>query len=56
MASWATAFLCNALGQYEDAFSAATDALNDPNDFVYSGWASVELIEAASRVGKAEQG
>jgi len=54
-ASWATAFLCNALSQYEDAFSAATDALKDHNDFVYSGWAAVELIEAASRVGKAEQ-
>ena len=55
VASWATALLCNVLGQYEDAFSAATDALNDPNDFVYSGWASVELIEAASRAGKAEK-
>jgi DNA-binding CsgD family transcriptional regulator len=54
-ASWATAFLCNALGQYEDAFSAATDALKNPNDFVYSGWAAVELIEAASRAGKAEE-
>ena len=55
VASWATALLCNVLGQYEDAFSAATDALNDPNDFVYSGWAAVELIEAASRAGKAEK-
>ncbi len=34
VASWATALLCNVLGQYEEAFSAATDALNDPNDFV----------------------
>jgi ATP/maltotriose-dependent transcriptional regulator MalT len=54
-ASWAKAFLCNALGQYEDAFSAASDALKDPNDFVYSGWAAVELIEAASRTGKPDK-
>jgi DNA-binding CsgD family transcriptional regulator len=52
--SWATALLCNGLGRYEDAFRAATDALEDPNDLWYSGWAMVELIEAASRTGKAE--
>jgi tetratricopeptide (TPR) repeat protein len=53
--SWATAVLCNGLGRYEDAFGAATDALEDPNDLWYSGWAMVELIEAASRTGKPEQ-
>jgi DNA-binding CsgD family transcriptional regulator len=53
--SWATAVLCNALGRYEDAFRAATDALEDPNDLWYSGWAIVELIEAASRTGTPEQ-
>jgi DNA-binding CsgD family transcriptional regulator len=52
--SWATAVLCNGLGRYEDAFRAATDALEDPNDLWYSGWAMVELIEAASRTGKPE--
>jgi DNA-binding CsgD family transcriptional regulator len=55
VASSATAVLCNGLGRYEDAFRAATDALEDPNDLWYSGWAMVELIEAASRTGKAEQ-
>jgi len=54
-ASWAKAFICNALGQYEVAYSAATEALKDPNDFVYSGLAIVELIEAASRVGKEDE-
>lgn len=54
-AFWATAFLCNALCQYEEAFSAATDALENPNDFVYSGWSMVELIESASRTGRAEE-
>jgi DNA-binding CsgD family transcriptional regulator len=53
--SWATALLCNGLGRYEDAFRAATDALEDPNDLWYSGWAMVELIEAASRTGNQEQ-
>jgi DNA-binding CsgD family transcriptional regulator len=55
VASWATAVLCNGLGRYEDAFRAATDALEDPNDLWYSGWAIVELIEAASRTDKPEQ-
>jgi RNA polymerase sigma factor (sigma-70 family) len=55
VASWATALLCNGLGRYEDAFRAATDALEDPNDLWYSGWAMVELIEAASRTGNQEQ-
>jgi DNA-binding CsgD family transcriptional regulator len=55
VASWATAVLCNGLGRYEDAFRAATDALEDPNDLWYSGWAMIELIEAASRTGKPEQ-
>jgi len=55
VASWATAVLCNGLARYEEAFRAATDALEDPNDLWYSGWAMVELIEAASRTGKREQ-
>jgi DNA-binding CsgD family transcriptional regulator len=55
VASWATAVLCSGLGRYEDAFHAATDALEDPNDLWYSGWAMVELIEAASRTGKPGQ-
>ena len=55
VASWATAVLCNGLGRYEDALRAATDALEDPDDLWYSGWAMVELIEAASRTGRPEQ-
>jgi DNA-binding NarL/FixJ family response regulator len=54
VASWATAVLCNGLGRYEDAFGAAADALEDPSDLWYSGWAIVELIEAASRTGKSQ--
>ncbi len=55
VALWATAVLCNGLGQYEEAFRAAMEALKDPNDLWYSGWARVELVEAASRTGKSEQ-
>jgi DNA-binding CsgD family transcriptional regulator len=55
VASWATAVLCNGQGRYDDALRAAKDALEDPNDLWYSGWAMVELIEAASRTGKPEQ-
>src|SRR4029077_15674479 len=32
-----------------------TDALEDPNDLWYSGWAMVEMIEAASRKGRPEE-
>jgi DNA-binding CsgD family transcriptional regulator len=53
--SWATAVLCNGLGRYEEAFLAAREALEDPNDLWYSGWAMVELIESASRTGKRQQ-
>jgi DNA-binding NarL/FixJ family response regulator len=54
VAQWATAFLCNGKGQYEEAFRAATEAVKDPNDLWYWGWATVELIEAASRTNRIE--
>ncbi len=54
-ASTATALLCNGLGRYQEAFGAAMEALKDPNDLWYAGWATVELVEAASRTGNAEQ-
>jgi DNA-binding CsgD family transcriptional regulator len=49
-----TADLCNGLARYEDAFVAAEDALEDPYELWFSQWATVELIEAASRIGKEE--
>ena len=51
---WATALVCNSKGRYEEAFRAAKEAVNDPNDFWYRGWATVELIEAASRTNRVE--
>jgi DNA-binding CsgD family transcriptional regulator len=55
IALWAMALLWNGLGQYEEAFRAATEELKAPNDLWYAGWATVELVEAASRTGHAEQ-
>ncbi len=52
VAQWATALLCNGRGQYEEAFRSAKEAVKDPNDLWYWGWATVELIEAASRTNR----
>ncbi len=48
----AEAVLCNGLGLYEEAFVAAEDALADPYELWFWPWATVELIEAASRTGR----
>ena len=51
---WASAVLYSGLGRYENARAAAERALEeDPHELWYSTWASVELIEAASRTGNA---
>ena len=52
---WATAALCNGLARYEDALAAAERAYEDPRELSFSTWATVELIEAASRSGKPER-
>ena len=54
LAHWATAALCNGLARYDDAFVAAEQALTDPHELWFSPWATVELIEAASRTGHEE--
>jgi DNA-binding CsgD family transcriptional regulator/tetratricopeptide (TPR) repeat protein len=54
-AQWASAVLYNSLGRYEDALAAAEQAAKDPHDLWFSTWVAVELIEAASRTGKAER-
>lgn len=50
---WAAALLYNGLARYHDAFAAAKQALEDPGELWFSPWATVELIEAASRTGRA---
>ena len=49
----ATAVLCNGLARYDEAYVAAEDALKDPYELWFWPWATVELIEAASRTGRA---
>ena len=55
VALWSEALLYNGLGRYEEAYSAAMEALEDPDELWYSPWATVELIEAASRTGRTAQ-
>jgi DNA-binding CsgD family transcriptional regulator len=52
-ARWTTAVLCNGLGRYEDALAAARQASEDTPELFLSAWALPELIEAATRSGKA---
>jgi DNA-binding CsgD family transcriptional regulator len=49
---WATAALWNGLGQYEEAYLAAKAALANPYELWFWTWATVELIEAASRTNR----
>jgi hypothetical protein len=51
---WATAVLYNGLTRYEDSLAAATLAVGDPYEMVFSLSAAVELIEAATRSGVPE--
>jgi DNA-binding CsgD family transcriptional regulator len=45
--------LCNALGRYEEAWTAAAIAYEDP--LQHSTWWLAELVEGAARSGRAEQ-
>jgi DNA-binding CsgD family transcriptional regulator len=48
---WGIAVLDNGLGRYQDALAAAQQTGEYPLEQVFSTWAAVELIEAASRSG-----
>jgi DNA-binding CsgD family transcriptional regulator len=52
---WAIAVLDNGLGRYGDALAAAERTDEDPYELVFSTWAAVELIEAATRSGVPER-
>jgi len=54
--SWVTAVLNNGLGRYDEAFAAAAEATRIPDEIWFSTYATVELIEAASRSGRRERG
>jgi DNA-binding CsgD family transcriptional regulator/tetratricopeptide (TPR) repeat protein len=49
------AILCNALGRYEDAWTAAASAFDDEDPVLYSTWIVSELIESAARSGRPER-
>jgi DNA-binding CsgD family transcriptional regulator len=51
---WATALLHNGGGRHEEALAAAQRAC-EHEDVIMFGWALVELIEAAVRVGRLEE-
>jgi DNA-binding CsgD family transcriptional regulator/tetratricopeptide (TPR) repeat protein len=49
---WASAFLYNGLGRYEQALTAAQNASEEAPELLASRWALAELIEAAARTGQ----
>jgi DNA-binding CsgD family transcriptional regulator len=49
---WTSAVLYNGLGRYEDALDAAQRASEHPEELPFA-WGLVELVEAATRSGKA---
>jgi DNA-binding CsgD family transcriptional regulator len=51
---WSTAVLCNGLGLYDEAFTAAQLGTAYPTGQHVSSWALVELVEAAARSGRRE--
>ncbi|GAA3128736.1 LuxR family transcriptional regulator [Streptosporangium carneum] len=53
-ARWATAILCNGLGRYEEALTAAQQGGDDAPELFVSDWTTIELVEAAARAGRPE--
>ena len=52
MAQWARAVLCNGLGKYEEAATAARKAAVEPLELCSPKWALGELVESAARSGQ----
>ena len=48
-ARWSRSLLLNGLGRYQEAVSVAKDASDDTPELFVSVWASLELLEAATR-------
>jgi DNA-binding CsgD family transcriptional regulator len=53
-ANWVRAILCNSLGRYEEALSAALQATEYMPELFVSTWAVPDLIEASARAGNTE--
>jgi DNA-binding CsgD family transcriptional regulator len=54
MTQWAAALLYNGLARYQDALAAAEATLEDTDDVSFGPLATVEVVEAASRTGRAD--
>jgi len=52
--AWARAVLYNGLGVHDRALAAAREAVDCPSNSAASAWGTVELIEAAARLGERE--
>jgi DNA-binding CsgD family transcriptional regulator len=55
VANWVRAVLYNGQGRYDEAFAAGLTATEHPRELFFSTFATVELIEAASRTGRGGQ-
>jgi DNA-binding CsgD family transcriptional regulator len=55
VSQWVTAVLENGRARYEEAYEAASAATADPHELFFSTFATVELIEAATRTGRSER-
>ena len=53
---WVESVLNNGLGRYDRAFIAAENGSRYPSELGFSNWATAELVEAAARTGRTEQG
>jgi DNA-binding CsgD family transcriptional regulator/tetratricopeptide (TPR) repeat protein len=49
---YARAVLCNGLGHYDEAVTAAVEACADPQELVVHNWGLAELVESATRTGR----
>ena len=54
VSEYAHAVLCNSLGQYEEALTAALHATEDSRELVAHNWSLTELVEAAVRSERAD--
>ncbi len=55
-AGWAGSVANNGLGRYQEALAVAERASDDTPELFVSGWALIELIEAATRTGRTSRG
>ncbi|ROO87757.1 regulatory LuxR family protein [Actinocorallia herbida] len=53
-AQWATAILCNGLGLYEEALTAARQACEETPELYVADLAAIELVEAAAKTDRPE--